>query len=172
MKIVFDTCILMYALNKSDKFHQNSVDAMDVCDQNNLTKYITYNTYREFENGWISGDYSKERINFEKELISNFRLLPFFGGDEGFGRHDGTFGATQSKFGSSNKMIVNEITSTLQGKEKTRDRSILLNAILNKCKYVITENIKDFDRLREVANKHGVIISNLKSFINRNFSSI
>lgn len=139
---MFDTNVLFSAFGrKNDKDGSRCKQANKViekCDELGLKKCISERTICEFEDGWKVKNLSEDEIEEEKSVLEKFTELPYYIGDETFGGTDGNFDNIESTFGIDEEYkIAKELNKKLPGERNKRDRGILLDAIMNKCFYVI-----------------------------------
>ncbi len=169
MKIMFDTNVLFSAFGrKNDKdgsLYELANKVIEKCDELGLKKCISERTICEFENGWKVKN-SEDRIEKEKSLLEKFTILPYHYGDETWDKIDGKFENIRSPWNNEEEYkIAAELNKKLPGEKNKRDRGILLDAIINKCSYVINENWVHFDKMSEIAKSYRVKVTTPKRFL-------
>ncbi|MCK4295360.1 MAG: hypothetical protein KAX28_01730 [Candidatus Marinimicrobia bacterium] len=172
MKILFDTTVIFSALgrkNDQDGYRYRLANKLiEKCDELGLKKYISERTKCEFEDGWKVKNLSEDRIEEEKSLLEKFSLLPYHYGDETWNKINGKPENIESLWNNEEEdKIATKLNKKLPGEKNKRDRGILLDAIMNDCKFVINENWIDFDRMYEIAKSFGIEITTTKNFLER-----
>jgi len=167
MKILFDTNILINRIgNNSDNvFFNRATFIIKKCDELNWIKCISERTLREFEKGWTKYKFPKEKLKKEKAIINEFHILPYYFGNETIDQIDGSLNNIGSVWNNEKEInISNEILAELLSVNAKTDRGILLDAIMNKCSMVVSENYKEFDKLKTIAERYNVIVCIAKNF--------
>lgn len=169
MKVLFDTNILISKIGRNTDLENKLLEAASFiikrCDELNWTKCISERTIRELEKGWENCKTPKDKLTKEKTLLKEFVILHYHLGNESWEEIDGEMGNIRSLWNNDEESkIADEIQEHLTAKKHKHDRGILLDAIYNKCEIVISENWSDFERIRDVGGKYGVLVCKPENF--------